>query len=129
MRRIVFLDVERISALHSELIDTYGGAHGLREENLLRSALDRAENVLHYVENASLPRMAAALGWGLIKNPVFIDGNKRIGLAAVLAFLNLNGMQVAASEQESKSMVLQVAASEIDEAAWTAWLERVAVPR
>ena len=125
----LFLTVDQIIQIHKRVIDLYGGSHGLRDENLLRSALDRAENYEYYVPAVTIPGMAAVLGWGLIKNHVFLDGNKRIGLAAILTFLEGNQYRLNCTEQESQGMVLRAAASEIDEAAWTAWLERVAIPR
>jgi len=120
-----FPTFEAICLLHADLIDTYGGPHGLRDENLLRSALDRAENRYYCEPDASVARLAAALGWGLIKNHVFVEGNKRIGLATILAFLEENGHRLTSFKDETQAMVLRVAASEMDEQAWTVWLERV----
>jgi death-on-curing protein len=64
----------------------------------------------------------------LIKNHAFIDGNKRIGLVALTVFTKANGVRLQATSEEAAAMVRRAAASEIDEAAWTAWVESVVVP-
>jgi death-on-curing protein len=74
-------------------------------------------------------RLAAALSYGLIKNHAFIDGNKRVGFAALVVFLDLNGMRLYAPEEERIRMTLQAAASEITESEWTRWVEGAARPR
>ena len=120
-----FLSVEAVCRIQKDSIEVYGGAHGLRDENLLRSALDRAENRYYYEPNVSIAALAAALSWGLSKNHVFLDGNKRVGLGSLIAFLALNNYQLTCSTLETLAMTLRAAASEITEDEWTAWLERV----
>jgi death on curing protein len=109
-----------VKAIHSELIQRYGGSYGLRDAQLLESALARPQQ--HYNGSASVAELAAVLGWGLIKNHAFVDGNKRIGLAAMVTFLTRNGCRLICPEIEETAMVLRVAASEIDEIQWTAWV-------
>ncbi len=106
------------------MIDRYGGSHGLRDPGLLASAVARAENKAYYEPGATAAEIAASLAWGLIKNHAFLDGNKRVGFAALVAFLELNGYATTFSEVEETAMVLQAAASEILEEEWTAWVER-----
>ncbi|NYF78532.1 death-on-curing protein [Granulicella arctica] len=113
-----------IRAIHADLIAGYGGSHGLRDLGLLESALARPEQLAHYEPDAGVERLAAVLGWGLLKNHAFLDGNKRVALAAVVTFLKLNGYALTCSEVEETAMVLRAAASEIDEAAWTDWVIR-----
>ncbi|MEO7028835.1 MAG: type II toxin-antitoxin system death-on-curing family toxin [Acidobacteriaceae bacterium] len=124
-----FLSVENVEALHTEQIERFGGSHGLRDAGLLESAVLRAENKAAYDEDATVAAVGASLGWGLIKNHAFIDGNKRIGLAALAAFLRLNDHVLTCSSEEEIAMVLRVAASEIGESEWTAWVERRVAPR
>jgi death-on-curing protein len=121
---VVFLSIELVEALQAEMIERYGGSHGLRDRGLLESAVARAENLAHYSPEASIGDVAATLGWGLIKNHAFIDGNKRVGFVALVAFLELNGHRLVSSEGEETAMVLRVAASEIAEEEWTAWVVR-----
>ena len=68
--------------------------------------------------------MAAAYGWGLLRTPV--DGNKRIALAAMVAFLELNGWELTCTQAEETTMILRAAAGEINERAWINWLQRCA---
>jgi len=84
----------------------------------------RAENKAAYEEEATAAEIAASLGWGLIKNHAFIDGNKRIGLVSMVVFLRLNGYALVAPEAEQVAMVLKAAASEISEEEWTTWVGR-----
>lgn len=84
----------------------------------------RAENKAVYDETAKLAEIAASLGWGLIKNHAFVDGNKRIGLVTMVVFLRLNGYALIVPQAEQVAMVLRTAASEISEAEWTAWVEQ-----
>ena len=123
-----FLNAAMVQAIHSDLIEHYGGSYGLRDAGLLESALARPRHLLQYVPDSSIAALAATLGWGLIRNHAFLDGNKRIGLAAVITFLRLNGHQLTSTEVEETAMVLQAAASEITEDAWTAWVERAVTP-
>jgi death-on-curing protein len=120
-----FLTVEDVVALHRALINDTGGSHGLRDAGLLGSAIARAENKVNYDPEATVPTVGASLSWGLIKNHAFIDGNKRIGLAALVVFVKANGFSFDSSPAEETAMVLRAAASEITEDEWTAWVSRV----
>jgi death-on-curing protein len=124
----LYLTVEQVELLHAEVIAFAGGSYGLRDHGLLESAVSRAENRAYYEPDASLATVAASLSLGLIKNHAFIDGNKRVGLAALIAFLRLNGYRLNCPVEQEIVMVQKAAASDIDEAEWTAWVESVAVP-
>ncbi len=123
-----FVTVELVEALHRMTIDRFGGSHGLRDRGLLESAVARAENLVYYDPDATMGQVAAILGWGLIKNHAFIDGNKRVGINVLLTFLDLNGYRLTVDELEETEMVLRAAASQITEDEWTAWVERSVVP-
>ena len=120
----IFLGVAAVEALHHQQIKRFGGSYGLRDMGLLESAIARAENKAAYDEVATAAVIAASLGWGLIKNHAFIDGNKRIGLVSMVVFLRLNGYAFSVPEQEQVMMVLRAAASEISEDEWTGWVEQ-----
>jgi death-on-curing protein len=124
----LFLYVEQVVAIHDRNIEEFGGAPGLRDRGLLESAVARAENKAAYDPEATLGSVAASLSYGLIKNHAFIDGNKRIGLAALNTFLDLNGHKLTVSQQQRVAAVLAVASSEMSEAAWTAWVESNIAP-
>ena len=107
---VEYLELDDVLALHAESIRRFGGQAGLRDAPLLESALamPRAtmfEQLLH----ATLEEQGAAYLFHLVKNHPFLDGNKRVGLAAALTFLGLNGPWVAASEAELTTLVLGVA--------------------
>jgi death-on-curing protein len=123
-----FLDVERVLDLHKRQIDLFGGTAGLRDPGLLESAVMRAEFKAKFDPEASLASIAASLGFGLIKNHAFLDGNKRIGLAAVVTMLKVNGFRLSASTDEKVDVVLRVASSEITESDFAAWVERSIAP-
>ena len=72
-----WLTYEQVIAIHSLQLRRFGGASGLRDEGMLRSALERPVNKWHY-EQADLPELAAAYAFGFAKNHAFVDGNKRI---------------------------------------------------
>lgn len=122
-----FLWVAYVVALQRKQIDEFGGSHGLRDYGLLESAVNRARNKVEYEEDTTVAEVAASLSYGLIKNHAFIDGNKRIGLLVLVTFLDLNGFEVNRSLPETASVVQQVAASLMSEAAWTAWVRQWAV--
>jgi len=123
-----FLSLEVVKALHEQQIVMFGGSHGLRDEGLLESAIMRAEFKAKYESDASLAAISASLGYGLIKNHAFIDGNKRLGLVSIAALLKLNGYVMTAPAEEQIAMVWRAAASEITEAEFTAWVERSVGP-
>ena len=110
--------------MHRELIARYGGSHGLRDAGLLASAVARPIQMHNYEPKASIAQLAASLGWGLAKNHAFLDGNKRIALASIIVFLDLNGHELACSEAEETSVLLRVSASEMTEAEWVQWMTK-----
>jgi death-on-curing protein len=124
----VFLGVAGVKAIQADQIDTYGGSHGLRDEGLLASAVMRAENKATFDPEATLASIGAALSFGLVKNHAFIDGNKRVGLGALVDFLALNGYTLVPSQDEQIATIWKVASSEITESDFAAWVERNIAP-
>jgi death on curing protein len=112
-----------IRAMQGEQIAEHGGGMGVRDSGLLASALARPKNKADY-ENPSVFDLAAAYAFGIIKNHPFIDGNKRTGFLAAYAFLKINGWHLVASETDAVLAVLALARGEMDEPAFSAWLER-----
>lgn len=104
------LTKEQILMLHSELIRETGGSDGLRDEGLLDSALSAPFQGFGEIDNfPSIQQKGARLGYGLICNHAFVDGNKRIGAHAMLLFLSLNGIELEYTQEELSDMVLNVA--------------------
>ena len=101
----------QILLLHSALIRETGGAEGLRDEGLLESALEAPFQSFGETDAyPSIQQKAARLGFGLIQNHAFIDGNKRIGAHAMLVFLSLNGIELTYTQSEFSNLILAVAA-------------------
>ena len=112
---------ETVLALHEQLLAEFGGASGLRDASLLESALARPQNLLAYGK-PSLFDLAAAYGYGLIKNHPFVDGNKRLGFAVTVLFLELNGCDFRGTEADATVQTMAVAAGEKSERAFSRWL-------
>ncbi len=118
--------------LHGESLATHGGREGMRDEGLLDSALMRPQNILAYADADNPPdaaALAASYGVGLAKNHPFVDGNKRAAFLAVGLFLYLNGLRLQATQTDATLTMLAVAAGDITEEAFAAWLREHAVAR
>lgn len=118
--------------LHDESLAEHGGASGLRDAGLLDSALLRPQNLLAYADPATPPdfaALAASYTLGLAKNHPFVDGNKRAAFLATGLFLYLNGYRLTASQANATLTMLGVAAGEVDEEEFAAWLRRNAERR
>lgn len=109
-----FLTRRTVEAMHAEQLRRHGGAHGLRDENALESALARAENKSHYGDPA-IEQLAAAYVFGIARNHAFVDGNKRAAIVSAGAFLRVNGYRVTADQGRLYEFVMGVAAGEIHE--------------
>lgn len=118
-----FLTKRGIIALHQQQIQEHGGTLGIREDGLLESTLAKAKNRLAYVPDSNVWDLAAAYGYGFIQNHVFVDGNKRVGLASMAAFLYLNGYEMTSTEAEEVSMVLAVSTGSCSQEALAEWLQ------
>ena len=104
------LSKEQILMLHSQLIEEYGGSDGVRDYNLLNSALENPFQFFGGEElYPTLQAKAARLGYGLIKNHCMIDGNKRIGTHAMLVFLAINGIELDYTQKELYETILAIA--------------------
>jgi death-on-curing protein len=124
-----YLSLAEVLKLHDLIISETGGSHGLRDLGLLESALGQPQQTFGGDDlYPSLVAKAAALGFSLIKNHPFVDGNKRVGHAAVEAMLMLNGFELSASVDDSEAEILAVAAGSHTREQWQNWLERHLVP-
>ena len=104
------LSKEQILMLHSALIKETGGSGGVRDYNLLESAVENPFQSFDGEElYPTIQAKAARLGYGLIKNHCMLDGNKRIGTHAMLVLLALNGIELKYTQKELYETILQVA--------------------
>ena len=124
----VWIDPAVILAVHEEQLAEHGGAAGIRDTGMLESALARPRNLAHYGE-PDAAALAAAYGFGLARNHPFVDGNKRSAFVAVELFLHLNGLRLDASDADCVMVMLSLAAGDIDEATFAAWLRERVAPR
>lgn len=113
---------ETVLVLQEQSLAQFGGISGIRDEGMLDSALSRPENLFSYGE-PSVFQMAAAYAYGLAKNHPFLDGNKRAAFIVAIVFLELNGHHFHASEVDAAVCTLALAASEMSELDYAAWLE------
>ena len=110
---MIVLSKEQVIALHAQLIEETGGVGGLRDEGLLDSALNAPFQSFGNIEPfPSIQQKAARLGYGLIMNHPFVDGNKRIGAHVMLVFLALNGIELDYTQDELADVILGVASGE-----------------
>ncbi|KYG25383.1 death-on-curing protein [Bradyrhizobium sp. AT1] len=107
--------------MHGRQLRRFGGAPGLRDEGMLRSALERPINKWRY-EQAPIDELAAAYAFGLAKNHAFVDGNKRIAFMAMMVFLHKNGVAFSPDPAEATTIILSLAAGEVSEASLTHWI-------
>ena len=118
-----YLTLNEVLELHRRLIERYGGSAGIHDLGALESAL--AQPRMTFGDEELYPTIVektAALGFALIKNHPFIDGNKRTGHAAMETFLVLNGFEIDAPVDEQEKIILQVASGELKREAFTGWL-------
>jgi death-on-curing protein len=125
MTNYSMLDIEQVLFIHEKIISAAGGKQGIRDFNLLHSALERCK-VTYAGEDlyVTLFEKAAALLHSLVMNHAFLDGNKRTAYAMMVRFLNLNGYRIVASQAEIVRMCIAV-----DNEGWkikkiVAWLEK-----
>lgn len=118
----VWIEAQETLVLHERLLALHGGAAGLRDSGLLESALARPRNRMAYDENASIIELAAAYTAGVVGNHPFTDGNKRTGFVLGILFLELNGYHFFASEEDAAEAVLALAAGNLDESGYVAFL-------
>jgi death-on-curing protein len=111
-----------VVAFHDRLIAEHGGGGGIRDEAMLESALARPQNLIAYGKPSLFDR-AACYAFGLVKNHPFLDGNKRIGFAAAVLFLELNGRRFNAAEVEVVLRTLALAAGEMSESSYSEWMK------
>ena len=124
----VWINRDAIEAIHHAQLAAHGGRWGVRDENMLESALARPRQRWAYEDGADLADLAAAYGFGLAKNHPFIDGNKRTAFMALFSFLLANGLHLRAPEPEAVAVMLGVAAGELGEAELAVWCRQRSVP-
>lgn len=118
------LSKEQLIRLHDDVVSSSGGSLGIRDKGLLESAINAPFQTFDgKALYSSLVEKVARLGYGLIKNHPFVDGNKRIGTHAMLVFLDINGVSLEYEDDDIINTILGVASGKIDEDQLVAWLQ------
>ena len=122
---IRFVPKEVVITIHADLLQRYGGRPGLRDPGLLESAL--AQPMITFggkYANKTLFDKAAAYGFHVCKNHPFIDGNKRVAFVLMDVFLQENGRQITADEEEAYATMMGLASGQITKAQLCLWLKK-----
>lgn len=127
---IRYLNLEQVLRLHFLVIQTSGGTQGIRDQGLLESAIAQPQMTFGGEDlHSSVIEKASALGFSLIMNHPFLDGNKRVGHAAMETFLILNGWEINANIDEQENFILGVAEGSINREQFTQWLKNHIQPK
>jgi death-on-curing protein len=110
-----------VEAIHDAQLAEHGGASGMRDSGLLDSALARPLN-LHAHGEIDRCALAASYAFGIVRNHPFVDGNKRTAFLTAYVFLRLNGLNLVADEVSATTAMLALAAGQVPEAEYAAWL-------
>ncbi|MEH2293641.1 type II toxin-antitoxin system death-on-curing family toxin [Nostoc sp.] len=125
-----YLTLEEVLELYHRIVEQSGGSAGISNIGGLESAIAQPQMTFAGEElYPTIVEKASALGFSLIKNHPFIDGNKRIGHAAMEVFLVLNGFEINAALDEQEQVILQVASGELGRDEFTKWLRNQIVPK
>jgi death-on-curing protein len=119
-----WVDKRALLLLHQESLAQFGGAAGLRDEGLLDSALARPINKYTYEGCLDLATLAAAYGFGLVRNHAFVDGNKRAAFLAVGIFLVINGQRLSAKPIDAIEAVASLSDGTMEETRFAEWIRK-----
>jgi len=113
-----------IESIHNDQIREHGGRTGVRDENVLESALARSRNKWIYGQQRDPAKLAAAYGFAFVKNHPYVDGNKRVGFLAIVTFLGINGFDFTATDLEVVSAITALAAGRLSEKQLSEWIAK-----
>jgi len=126
MAEPIWVLLEAVKAIHNRQIAEHGGTTGVRDSELLESALAKPKNIYLYSKSqSSIPSLASAYAYAISKNHPFLDGNKRVALVVSIAFMKLNGWRVVASQETLYTTFWNLAAGKISEDELLLWFESV----
>ncbi|WP_036488558.1 type II toxin-antitoxin system death-on-curing family toxin [Myxosarcina sp. GI1] len=123
----IWLNENALRLLHGESLAEFGGLPGIRDEGLLLSALARPQNLFAYEKVRNIARLAAAYAYGLAKNHLFNDGNKRVAFLAIGMFLAVNDFKFDVEPTETVNTMIALAAGELSELELAEWIEKFIV--
>lgn len=126
--KFIWIDDDVVLAIHEAQIAEHGGILGIRDSGLLASALNRPHDTVAY-SSPDVAQLAALYALGVIKNHPFVDGNKRVGAVLLEVFLDLNGYDFTAGDEEMLRAIVSVAAGKMNDANFVAWIRQNSVFR
>lgn len=124
MKEPLWLEPLIVLTMHEEQIREHGGSHGVRDAGLMESAIARAQQLYHYGDQTDIFALAAAYGYGIAKNHLFVDGNKRTAFQCMYVFLGLNDIELMATEEDTVLTILRLAESNLPEKQLADWLRK-----
>lgn len=119
-----WISKEQVLSLHSELVADFGGSDGIRDEAILDSALNAPFQTFGGLDlYPGVVEKAARIGFGLVKNHPFVDGNKRMGTHMMLVFLKLNNVELEYEDDDLIAVILSIASGGMDDERLREWIE------
>ncbi len=113
-----------VDAIHNDQLREHGGLPGVRDENVLESALVRPQQKWHYDNATDLASLAAAYAFGFVKNHPYRDGNKRIGFLTLVTFLGINSVEFDAAEADIVVTIVSLADGTTSEEQLAQWIRQ-----
>ncbi|KMP12123.1 death-on-curing protein [Candidatus Nitromaritima sp. SCGC AAA799-A02] len=123
MTEFVWVRKEVVLALHHEQLTEHGGLKGIRDEGMFESALARPQNLVAYEKCSDAAKLAAAYACGILKNHPFTDGNKRTAFVTAELFLELNGFELTATDNDCLLTILSAADGMLSEEELIEWFQ------
>jgi death-on-curing protein len=111
-----------VDAIHADQVRQHGGLSGIRDDNMLESALARPTQKWEYDATSDLPGLAAAYAFGFVRNHPYTDGNKRIGFMTLVTFLGINGRDLETTDEDVIETMLALAAGRLTETQLATWV-------
>jgi death-on-curing protein len=125
----IWLTSQLAELVHLEQLAEHGGRRGVRDRNALESAVARPRKLYSYDASSTLPELAAALCFWIIRDRPFVDGDKRVGFLGAYVFLALNGLELETDDDDVVSTITGVAAGSFPETRLAMWMATHARPR
>ena len=116
MRRVV------VDAIHADQLRQHGGLRGVRDENVLESALARPRQKWEYDDTADAAQLAASYAFGVARNHPYADGNKRIAFLTLITFLGVNDYDLEATDEDIVTTMLALAGGSVTEEQLAKWV-------
>ncbi len=123
-----WMTTQMLHLIHARQVELFGGSHGIVDNNVLESALNKPKQLRAYEPQSDMAALAAAYLCGFAQSQGFLDGNKRTALAVTLTFLGLNGWELNVPKEDLLAFVLALARNELRQAAATVWIRERITP-